>query len=158
MLGINSKMNFIFSLFLWTVSLPELPTMSHIVNENLYPALRSQCREMQIVKSGCPICGRAQGQVGRGIEQPSLVEGVTSHGRGAWNEVPCHANPSMIPWSFHSHQGLLIPPVLTTKCQSHWSLDNMQTTLTFSFKPVAETPPLPGRMWVRYHHWAASWL
>lgn len=47
----------------------------------------------------------------------------------------------MTPWSLHGHQGLLIPPVLTIKCQSHLSLDNMQTTLTFSFKPGAESPP-----------------
>ena len=31
---------------------------------------------------GYPLPGRAQGQVGRGWEQPGLVEGVPAHGRG----------------------------------------------------------------------------
>jgi len=31
---------------------------------------------------GCPLPGRAQGQVGRGLEQPGLVEGVPARGRG----------------------------------------------------------------------------
>ena len=31
---------------------------------------------------GCPHPGRVQGQVGRGFEQPGLVEGVPAHGRG----------------------------------------------------------------------------
>ena len=31
---------------------------------------------------GCSIPGRVQGQVGRGLEQPGLVEGVPAHGRG----------------------------------------------------------------------------
>ena len=31
---------------------------------------------------GCPIPGSVQGQVGRGFEQPGLVEGVPAHGRG----------------------------------------------------------------------------
>jgi len=30
----------------------------------------------------CPIPGNIQGQVGRGFEQPGLVEGVSAHGRG----------------------------------------------------------------------------
>jgi len=31
---------------------------------------------------GCPLPGRVQGQVGRGFEQPGLVEGVPAPGRG----------------------------------------------------------------------------
>ena len=31
---------------------------------------------------GCPIPGNVQGQVGRGSEQPDLVEDVPAHGRG----------------------------------------------------------------------------
>ena len=31
---------------------------------------------------GCPLPGRVQGQVGRGFEQPGLVEGIPAHGRG----------------------------------------------------------------------------
>ena len=31
---------------------------------------------------GCPLPGSVQGQVGRGFEQPGLVEGVPAHGRG----------------------------------------------------------------------------
>ena len=31
---------------------------------------------------GCPLPGSVQGQVGRGFEQPDLVEGVPAHGRG----------------------------------------------------------------------------
>ena len=31
---------------------------------------------------GCPFPGSIQGQVGRGYEQPGLVEGVPAHGRG----------------------------------------------------------------------------
>jgi len=31
---------------------------------------------------GCPLPGRVQGQVGRGFEQPALVEGVPARGRG----------------------------------------------------------------------------
>ena len=31
---------------------------------------------------GCPLPGNVQGQVGRGFEQPGLVEGVPAHGRG----------------------------------------------------------------------------
>jgi len=31
---------------------------------------------------GCPLTGSAQGQVGRGLEQPGPVEGVPAHGRG----------------------------------------------------------------------------
>ena len=31
---------------------------------------------------GCPIGGSVQGQVGRGLEQPVLVEGVPACGRG----------------------------------------------------------------------------
>ena len=31
---------------------------------------------------GCPIPGSVQGQVGWGLEQPGLVEGVPAHGRG----------------------------------------------------------------------------
>jgi len=34
-----------------------------------------------------PSLGSVQGQVGRGFEQPDLVEGVPVHGRGGWNEV-----------------------------------------------------------------------
>ena len=48
---------------------------------------------------GCPLPGRAQGQVGRGCEQPGLVERVLAHGRG-WNwmicEVPSCPNHAMI--------------------------------------------------------------
>ena len=32
---------------------------------------------------GCPLPGSVHGQVGRGFEQPGLVEGVPAHGRGA---------------------------------------------------------------------------
>jgi len=32
---------------------------------------------------GCPLPSSVQGQVGRGFEQPGLVEGVPAHGRGA---------------------------------------------------------------------------
>ena len=32
---------------------------------------------------GCPIPGRVRGQVGRGFEQPDLVEGVPAHSRVA---------------------------------------------------------------------------
>lgn len=31
---------------------------------------------------GCPILDSVQGQVGRGLEQPGIVEGVPAHGRG----------------------------------------------------------------------------
>jgi len=31
---------------------------------------------------GCPLPGSVQVQVGRGFEQPALVEGVPAHGRG----------------------------------------------------------------------------
>jgi len=31
---------------------------------------------------GCLLPGRVQGQVGRGFEQPDLVEGVPAHSRG----------------------------------------------------------------------------
>ena len=31
---------------------------------------------------GCPILGEVQGQVGRGFEQPHLVEDVPAHGTG----------------------------------------------------------------------------
>jgi len=31
---------------------------------------------------GCPLPGCVQGQVGRGFEQPGLVEGVPAHDRG----------------------------------------------------------------------------
>lgn len=32
---------------------------------------------------GCPMPGSVQGQVGRGLEQPGLVEGVAAYGRRA---------------------------------------------------------------------------
>jgi len=31
---------------------------------------------------GCPLPGRVQGQVGQGLGQPALVEGVAAQGRG----------------------------------------------------------------------------
>jgi len=34
---------------------------------------------------GCPLPGRVQGQVGWGLEQPGLVEGVSAHDRGVGN-------------------------------------------------------------------------
>ena len=33
-------------------------------------------------RDGCPIPGNIPGQVGRGSEQPDLVEDVPAHGRG----------------------------------------------------------------------------
>ena len=38
----------------------------------------------QVAQRGgrCPIPGNTQGQVGRGSEQPGLVEDVAAHGRG----------------------------------------------------------------------------
>ena len=46
---------------------------------------------------GCPLPGRAQGQVGRGWEQPGLGEGVPARGMGVgWGvcQVPSHPNRS----------------------------------------------------------------
>ena len=43
---------------------------------------------------GCPIPGSVQGQVGRGLEQPGLVEGVPAHGRGLeLAELPIQTTP-----------------------------------------------------------------
>ena len=38
----------------------------------------------QVAQRGdrCPLAGSVQGQVGWGFEQPGLVEGVPTHGRG----------------------------------------------------------------------------
>jgi len=40
---------------------------------------------------GCPLPGRVQGQVGRGSEQPGLVEGVPAPGRGVGTSNPTHS-------------------------------------------------------------------
>jgi len=48
---------------------------------------------------GCPLPGSAQGQVGRGLEHPGLVEAVPAHGRGLEPEellVPSSSNHSTI--------------------------------------------------------------
>jgi len=50
--------------------------------ENLHSEGAEALAEVAQGSCGCPLPGRVQGQVGRGLEQPGLMEGVPAHGRG----------------------------------------------------------------------------
>ena len=43
---------------------------------------------------GCPLPGRVQGQVGQGLDQPGLVEGVPARGRGVGTRWPLRSLPT----------------------------------------------------------------
>jgi len=49
--------------------------MCMLISFNLEQVAQRSC--------GCPLPGSVQGLVGRGFEQPGLVEGVLAHGRAA---------------------------------------------------------------------------
>lgn len=57
-------------------------------------------RDMNVINCGYHIPGGVQGQLGQGLEQPGIVEGVPAHGRG-WNwrffNVPFNSDLSIIP-------------------------------------------------------------
>ena len=48
----------------------------------LYEESGKTLEQLAQISCGCPILGNLQGQVGRGSEQPGLVEGVPAHCRG----------------------------------------------------------------------------
>ena len=43
---------------------------------------------------GCPVPGSVQGQVGWGLEQPGLLEGVPAYGR-VWNQMILRSFPTL---------------------------------------------------------------
>jgi len=51
------------------------------IRKKFFTMERSEAPEQLAQRScGCPLPGRAEGQVGWGFEQPGLVEGVPAHG------------------------------------------------------------------------------
>lgn len=89
--------------FLSTPSLPEILTVSHVLNQNPHPVCSFYCD---------PDAGRC------GFLNAQSIQGfkLSPPGFLAWY------------WSLHCHQGLLIPPLSTFKRQYRLSLDNMQAT------------------------------
>jgi len=78
-------------------------TKSHILLA--YMSLSSDCRpaacKVPEVKKDVPLPGSVQGQVGRGFEQPGLMEGVPTHGRGVGMRLSIRSLPTQtIPWFY----------------------------------------------------------
>ena len=55
---------------------------SRCKEEILYCEGGETLEQVAQISCGCPLPGSVQGQVGRGIDQPDVVEGVPAHGRG----------------------------------------------------------------------------
>jgi len=52
------------------------------MEETLYSEGDKALAQVAQRSCGCPLPESVQGQVGQGLEQPALVEGVPAHGRG----------------------------------------------------------------------------
>ena len=113
------------------------------VNEDLSIELRSSfvsfwnfvddCLVKKVAQGGCgcPIPGSVPGQVGWGLEQPGLVEGVPAQGRGVATRRSLRSLPTQtILWSCL----LLFPLSLTDSCfwqlyQVHFGKRNLKVFL-----------------------------
>ena len=53
------------------------------IRKKFFPVrvMRTAMAQVAQRSCGCPIPGSVQGQAGRGLEQPGLVEGVPAHGK-----------------------------------------------------------------------------
>jgi len=53
--------------------------------------------------AACPLPGSVQGQAGRGLEHPGLVEGVAAHGRGVEGIYKVASNPNRSVILYHKY-------------------------------------------------------